>query len=202
VIHLDAHKLAILKSKAWIRWMEPSLITGADAETIAAPLSVCLASTEVWLGSAGTTRMRQGVRLMHVRATGTVRLGETLVAAIDYHRERVKGNVPTALFARLGARNELAVFFEGGGYSLLASPDIVTAPEENHTYAEASRDHNPIHTNPLFATLAALPSTITHGMWSSANARRVVESYVANEQVHAPCFYRPRHPELIQCAIA
>ncbi len=43
----------------------------------------------------------------------------------------------------------------------------------------ASKDYNPIHTNPYFASVAQLPATITHGMWASANARRVVETFAA-----------------------
>ncbi|KAH9454782.1 hypothetical protein Pst134EB_014843 [Puccinia striiformis f. sp. tritici] len=43
----------------------------------------------------------------------------------------------------------------------------------------ASADWNPIHCNPYFANLASLPGTITHGMWSSAATRSVVERIAA-----------------------
>ena len=46
-------------------------------------------------------------------------------------------------------------------------------------YAGASGDFNPIHINPYFADFAALPGTITHGMWSSAATRRYVEVVAA-----------------------
>ena len=51
------------------------------------------------------------------------------------------------------------------GYRVLSAPDIAKAPAENLSYASASGDLNPIHTNPYFAVLAQLPDTITHGMW-------------------------------------
>ncbi|KAJ1955759.1 fatty acid synthase alpha subunit Lsd1, partial [Linderina pennispora] len=56
----------------------------------------------------------------------------------------------------------------------------VTAPASNHQYSYASTDHNPIHTSPYFADYANLPGTITHGMWTSANARRCVEIFAAH----------------------
>jgi acyl dehydratase len=47
----------------------------------------------------------------------------------------------------------------------------------------ASGDFNPIHTNQYFAKLAGLPDTITHGMWLSANAYRVLEKYKHSNQI-------------------
>jgi fatty acid synthase subunit alpha len=75
-------------------------------------------------------------------------------------------NKVTAFLQRFGKPEEVAVLFSSGGYDLLASPESIRAPAENHTYAAASKDFNPIHTNPYFATLAKLPATITHGMWT------------------------------------
>ncbi|KAJ2503686.1 fatty acid synthase alpha subunit Lsd1 [Coemansia sp. RSA 1972] len=53
------------------------------------------------------------------------------------------------------------------------------APNTNHTYARVSTDHNPIHTDIYFADFVNLPATITHGMWTSACARRTIELVVA-----------------------
>ncbi|KAJ2273533.1 fatty acid synthase alpha subunit Lsd1, partial [Coemansia sp. RSA 371] len=53
------------------------------------------------------------------------------------------------------------------------------APDTNHAYARVSTDHNPIHTNTYFADFVNLPATITHGMWTSACARRTIERIVA-----------------------
>lgn len=74
---------------------------------------------------------------------------------------------------RYGKQVERSVFFQTGGYQLLNEPDKIQAPDENAGYAIASKDFNPIHTNIYFAQLANLPTTITHGMWTSANAHRV-----------------------------
>jgi len=72
-----------------------------------------------------------------------------------------------------------ASILQSGGYNMLVEPDAVNAPTDNVPYASASRDLNPIHRHNYVADLAGLPTTIVHGMWSSANARRVVEKHAA-----------------------
>ena len=77
-------------------------------------------------------------------------------------------SIPSSLifpFIKLGHVSS----FEDGGEVLLEVPDLATAPRSNTTYALASGDLNPIHVNGAIALLAGLPTTITHGMWTSAN---------------------------------
>ncbi|CAL1716945.1 unnamed protein product [Somion occarium] len=64
---------------------------------------------------------------------------------------------------------------------MATSPDltIFNSPFSNEPYSKVSGDFNPIHINPYFADFAALPGTITHGMWSSAATRRYVEIVAA-----------------------
>ncbi|KAJ2079283.1 fatty acid synthase alpha subunit Lsd1 [Coemansia sp. RSA 988] len=57
---------------------------------------------------------------------------------------------------------------------------VTLTPTSNQTYSDASSDHNPIHTNEHFADLVQLPTTITHGMWISAAARRTIERIIAD----------------------
>lgn len=83
----------------------------------------------------------------------------------------------SAFFERFGTRTSAEQpLQEGRTATLLAEPDVSRAPDTNLPYASASRDLNPIHRNELVASLAGLPGTITHGMWSSANAQRVLEA--------------------------
>ncbi|GBE88365.1 hypothetical protein SCP_1301800 [Sparassis crispa] len=56
---------------------------------------------------------------------------------------------------------------------------VFNSSATNESYSKVSGDFNPIHVNPYFADLAALPATITHGMWSSAATRRYVETVIA-----------------------
>jgi fatty acid synthase subunit beta len=79
-----------------------------------------------------------------------------------------------------GVTVEQPCLFEGNGYMLSSS--TFTAPKSNQSYASVSGDYNPIHTCPVFADLAGLPDTITHGMWTSAMTRRFVELHAAENQ--------------------
>ncbi|EFY90992.1 fatty acid synthase subunit beta dehydratase [Metarhizium acridum CQMa 102] len=59
-----------------------------------------------------------------------------------------------------------------------------TSPATNHDYACASGDFNPIHVSEPFSKYAKLPGTITHGMYTSAAVRRLVEKAAgANKNV-------------------
>jgi acyl dehydratase len=51
---------------------------------------------------------------------------------------------------------------------------LVVAPTSNKAYAIASKDCNVIHLNPYIIPLASLPTTITHGMYSSARMRQAI----------------------------
>ena len=50
----------------------------------------------------------------------------------------------------------------------------VEAPIQSRSYALASADFNPIHTDPVFARFAGLPGTVVHGMNTSAIVKRLV----------------------------
>eukprot|EP01119_Soliformovum_irregulare_P010017 TRINITY_DN2425_c0_g2_i3.p1 TRINITY_DN2425_c0_g2~~TRINITY_DN2425_c0_g2_i3.p1 ORF type:complete len:3502 (-),score=1233.34 TRINITY_DN2425_c0_g2_i3:1297-11802(-) len=102
------------------------------------------------------------------------------IGTVQFHSENVKGNKVTQFFARHSFPMEKAIFFENGGYHISRNLETVQVPSENDTYALASKDLNPIHTNLYFSIWAHLPTTITHGMWTSAYARSVVEKIAAN----------------------
>ncbi|KAJ2337702.1 fatty acid synthase alpha subunit Lsd1 [Coemansia sp. RSA 2681] len=55
-------------------------------------------------------------------------------------------------------------------------------PDSNWEYARLSADGNPIHTNPYIADVAGLPGPITHGLWTSASTRALVECYAADDE--------------------
>merc|ERR1711939_833692 len=57
------------------------------------------------------------------------------------------------------------------------------APSSNETYARVSGDYNPIHVSRVFSKYAKLPGTITHGMYSSAAVRSLVETWAAENNV-------------------
>ncbi|KAG9315241.1 hypothetical protein JVU11DRAFT_4375 [Chiua virens] len=87
------------------------------------------------------------------------------VASVEFNQEGCQGNPVVAYLQRHGVPEVSSTTF--------------TAPLSNEPYSFISGDFNPIHVNPYFSDFAALPGTITHGMWSSAATRRYVENVVA-----------------------
>ncbi|KAJ2162515.1 fatty acid synthase alpha subunit Lsd1, partial [Coemansia sp. RSA 552] len=73
--------------------------------------------------------------------------------------------------------------FEDSGYSLATTARAhlvrMTAPDSNWDYARYSFDSNAFHLNPYIADYANLPGTITHGCWTSASTRSIMERVVA-----------------------
>ena len=65
----------------------------------------------------------------------------------------------------------------------------ITTPLDNHAYARASSDFNPIHVSQTVARYANLPGPITHGMYTSAAVRQVVEKAAGcSDKVHMRSF--------------
>ena len=62
-------------------------------------------------------------------------------------------------------------------------PLVLKSPASNETYARVSGDYNPIHVSRSFAQYASLPGTITHGMYSSAAVRSLVETWAAENHI-------------------
>jgi len=63
------------------------------------------------------------------------------------------------------------------------TPLVLKAPAYNETYARVSGDYNPIHVSRVFASYANLPGTITHGMYTSAAVRSLVETWAAENHI-------------------
>lgn len=58
--------------------------------------------------------------------------------------------------------------------------NILKIPSSNDRYGRISKDYNPIHVSPIFASYAGLPGTITHGMYTSAAVRGMLEHLAAD----------------------
>ncbi|KAG7748821.1 hypothetical protein KL912_001883 [Ogataea haglerorum] len=100
------------------------------------------------------------------------------VAEINYKAGVSHGNPVVDYLSRYGVPIEQPVQLE---HAVPLSGALVTkAPGSNETYAAVSGDYNPIHVSRVFASYANLPGTITHGMFSSASVRSLVEMHAAN----------------------
>ncbi|TID30496.1 hypothetical protein CANINC_000849 [Pichia inconspicua] len=99
-------------------------------------------------------------------------------AEIEYNAAFSYGNPVIDYLKRNGTPIEQPIMFENA--IPLARALETRAPASNETYAAVSGDYNPIHVNKIFAAYAGLPGTITHGMYSSASVRSLVEMYAAD----------------------
>ncbi|KAE8153829.1 acyl transferase domain-containing protein [Aspergillus avenaceus] len=114
-----------------------------------------------------------------VRTTGTVfiqdfqgklkRIGQVAFEAAHCHQNPV-----TDFLTRKGKLAVERHDLEDPGWAT-ASSKMITMPTTNEVYSKVSKDVNPIHTSPIFATLANLPGTIAHGMYTSAVTSTVLD---------------------------
>lgn len=105
------------------------------------------------------------------------------IASVEYDAGVSLGNPIIDYLQRYGSSIEQPVNFENpiplSGKTTL----VLRAPSSNETYARVSGDFNPIHVSRVFSSYANLPGTITHGMYSSAAVRSLVETWAAENNV-------------------
>ncbi|PLN85638.1 beta subunit of fatty acid synthase [Aspergillus taichungensis] len=99
------------------------------------------------------------------------------VGLIDFQSDDCVGNPVLDYFQRKGLSTSNTVEFKTPGWSGPSSLDI-QMPATNQTYADVSKDCNPIHVSTMFATLAELPGTLCHGMCTSAVTASCLEHLV------------------------
>ncbi|KAJ2156003.1 fatty acid synthase alpha subunit Lsd1, partial [Coemansia sp. RSA 552] len=130
---------------------------------------------------------KSGTMYSNVVTTGTATIrrpsGKHVhVANVDFAWGVCAEN-PVVTYLNRYATNTDEQLFDNGGYSLVKPSNArlvqTVAPKSNWGYAEHSLDTNPIHLNPYIADYANLPGTITHGLWTSASTRAVLERVVA-----------------------
>ncbi|KAJ2159048.1 fatty acid synthase alpha subunit Lsd1 [Coemansia sp. RSA 552] len=112
-------------------------------------------------------------------------------AAVEFCLNSEYGFKSERVYSSVATTGAVEHSFDNGGYSLVKSGNArlvqVTVPNSNQNYARYSLDNNSIHVNPYVADYANLPGTITHGMWTSASTRAVLERVVTGN-----------HPERIR----
>ncbi|KAK4236035.1 acyl transferase domain-containing protein [Achaetomium macrosporum] len=105
------------------------------------------------------------------------------VATVDYEAGESHGNPVIDYLQRHGSSIEQPIHFENPIPLSGKTPLQIRAPASNETYARVSGDYNPIHVSRVFAAYANLPGTITHGMYSSAAVRSLVETWAAENKI-------------------
>lgn len=117
-----------------------------------------------------------------VKCSGSIKMElptkETVeIGIIDYEAGESFGNPVIDYLQRNGSTLEQKVNLENA--IPIATLESYT-PSTNEPYARVSGDLNPIHVSRHFASYANLPGTITHGMFSSASVRSLIENWAAD----------------------
>eukprot|EP01117_Protostelium_nocturnum_P000846 TRINITY_DN1109_c0_g1_i4.p1 TRINITY_DN1109_c0_g1~~TRINITY_DN1109_c0_g1_i4.p1 ORF type:complete len:3931 (+),score=1672.78 TRINITY_DN1109_c0_g1_i4:607-12399(+) len=166
--------LSILNSKSWIQWKEDPRI-----------------GTTLRFKIRSVMRNSDRNSFSSIKVTGNVyclvnsRDWEE-VGKINYESEgTTKGDPVWAFLQRRGEEIDSSVSLSNS-YSITQGkslPNTFHTPRSNENYAICSGDFNPIHVNPLFSNFANLPGTITHGMFTSAATRKIVQVIAAENCV-------------------
>ncbi|PHH64631.1 hypothetical protein CDD81_4242 [Ophiocordyceps australis] len=175
-VHLATSKdVAVLRSKQWFSIDE-------------VPNDIDL------LGQTLTFRLQSLVRYKNKNVFSSVETrGQVLlelptkeviqVASVDYEAGESHGNPVIDYLERNGSPLDQPIYFENAIPLSGKTPLQLRAPASNETYARVSGDYNPIHVSRVFSSYANLPGTITHGMYSSAAVRSLVETWAAENDV-------------------
>ncbi|KAJ2828474.1 fatty acid synthase alpha subunit Lsd1, partial [Coemansia sp. 'formosensis'] len=98
----------------------------------------------------------------------------------------VSAKDPVVEYLRRHETTSDSLLFDGDGYSLVSLDEAqqpqVGVSNLNWEYANLSADGNPMHINPYIADVVGLPGTVTHGLWTCASTRAIVECYAANDE--------------------
>lgn len=105
------------------------------------------------------------------------------VANVDYETGRSYGNPVVDYLQQHGSPLEERIMFDQAVPLTSAGQLSFVAPESNEPYARASGDYNPIHFSRVFSKYAGHAGTITHGMYTSAVVRGLVENCVAENDI-------------------
>ncbi|KAK4134741.1 beta subunit of fatty acid synthase [Trichocladium antarcticum] len=176
-VHLATTKdVAVLRSKEWL-----------VLDDIATPETDLLGQTLIFRLHTLVRFKNQSV-FSHVETRGQVLVElptkEIIqVATVEYEAGESHGNPVIDYLQRNGSSIEQPINFENAIPLSGKTPLQLRAPASNETYARVSGDYNPIHVSRVFAAYANLPGTITHGMYSSAAVRSLVETWAAENKI-------------------
>jgi fatty acid synthase subunit beta, fungi type len=173
-LHLASSKdVAVLRSKEWLNLDEPGIELLGQTLTFRLETLVRFKNKTVF-SSVDTT----GQVLLELPTKEVIQ-----IATVEYQAGVSHGNPVIDYLQRHGSSIEQPVNFENAIPLNGKTALLLRAPASNETYARVSGDYNPIHVSRVFSSYANLPGTITHGMYSSAAVRSLVETWAAENNV-------------------
>ena len=175
-VHLATTKdVAVLRSKQWFTLDEQNPDIELLGQTLTFRLQSLIRYKNKTVFSSVETR---GQVLLELPTKEIIQ-----VASVDYEAGESHGNPVVDYLQRHGSSIEQPINFENPIPLSGKTPLQLRAPASNETYARVSGDYNPIHVSRVFASYANLPGTITHGMYSSASVRSLVETWAAENNI-------------------
>lgn len=163
----SAKDVAVLRSKEWFQ------LDDEDVDLLGKTLSF-ETETDVTFKDANV--------FASVECTGPIKMELPTkefveIGIIDYNASESYGNPVIDFLKRNGSTLEHRINLENAiPITTLESQ----SPSTNENYGRVSGDLNPIHVSRHFASYADLPGTITHGMYSSAAIRAMIENWAAD----------------------
>ncbi|KAJ5689024.1 fatty acid synthase subunit beta [Penicillium macrosclerotiorum] len=159
----------VLRSRPWLSLDAPKL------NLVGRTLSFYLTTSTSWRSKQAIERLKiSGSVFLKAWNGEKEEFGRVFYQAVD-----CKGNPVLDFLHRKGVPvAERKMLKEP--VQLFNTAQAVQIPLSNETYSQFSKDFNPIHISGLFAEYAELPGTITHGMYTSAAVRSLVEQSVAD----------------------
>lgn len=169
--------LAVFRSKNWINWS-----TDKSMERVQIGSILLLELDYLHLEDVNNRTLKK------IECTGTLSLKTdtkeySRIGSIDFYSVGpMKSNPVLHYLDRHSHTFDTPTSFDNEIPISTETELLITTSNSNQTYSDVSGDHNPIHTDMLIADLVSLPGTITHGMWTSAAVRSIVETYAAENQ--------------------
>ncbi|KAJ2465117.1 fatty acid synthase alpha subunit Lsd1, partial [Coemansia sp. RSA 2337] len=178
IIQLDtAEDVAALEAKEWFVYCENVLARLSPASKVEFRLDSKYRFKSESVYSSVLTTGRAFIKTLS---------GQSVHIAAVIFECGVSAEDPVIEYLRRHEAASDSLLFDHDGHLLVSLDETqhpqVRVPDSNWEYAKLSADGNPIHTNPYMADLLGLPGLITHGLWTSASTRTLVECYAADDE--------------------
>lgn len=170
-------EMAILQSKSWFKPLDRSVDLHNQTLVFALRSTYQYASKDTY-----KTVTTVGEVYVNTSLPG----GSRLIATVDYRAVTCRGNPVMDYLKRHGSPvQQRSMFDQPSPLTNEGSSLILTMPSSNEAYAHVSWDFNPIHVSSSLSRYADLPGLITHGMYTSARVRGLVEHYTCASAIGA-----------------
>lgn len=167
-VHIKSPRdVAVLRSKEWFQLDDEDVNVLGKLLTFETETEVTFKDANVF----SSVRCSGSIK-MELPTTENVEIG-----IVDYEAGESYGNPVLEYLKRNGSTLEQKINLEN---AIPMGVLELQSPSTNEPYARVSGDLNPIHVSKHFASYANLPGTITHGMYTSAAVRALIENWAAD----------------------